>query len=292
MPTYSIKDLENLTGIQAHTIRIWEQRYNLLSPERTPTNIRVYSDKDLRKLLSVALLNNNGLKISKIAKLSDNDVAEAVLLLTESEDTKLESQIESLKLIMVDMNEGKFEKLFSHLVVQTGFEETIMKVFVPFFKRLNFLWQTNSVTVAQINFITSLYKQKMYVAIDGLVPSERVNSKKFVMFLPKTERLDNGLLFCNYMAKRRGFETLYLGDSFPAEELKEILEKNPDNHLLSVATLAKIDLTDYYSEVLSYCSENQKLFLAGSQTGTLKLTDPRLTVIQDYIEFQTFLDEL
>ena len=292
MPTYSIKDLENLTGIQAHTIRIWEQRYNLLSPERTPTNIRLYSDKDLRKLLSVGLLNNNGLKISKIARLSDNDIAGAVLQLSESDDSKLESQIESLKLIMVDMNESKFEKLFGHLVVQMGFEETIMNVFVPFFKRLNFLWQTSSVTVAQINFITSLYKQKLYVAIDGLSPSERVNSKKIVMFLPKTERLDNGLLFCNYMAKKRGFQTLYLGDSFPAEELKEILEKNPESHLLSVATLAQTDLTKYYTEVLSGCSENQKLFLAGSQTDALKITDPRLTVLQDYAEFQAFLDQL
>ena len=292
MPTYSIKDLENLTGIQAHTIRIWEQRYNLLSPERTPTNIRVYSDKDLRKLLSVALINNNGLKISKIAKLSDDDITGAVLNLSESEDIKLESQIESLKLIMVDMNEVKFEKLFGHLVVQMGFEETIMKVFVPFFRRLNFLWQTNSVSVAQINFITSLYKQKLYVAIDGLAPSERINSKKIVLFLPKTERLDNGLLFCNYMAKRRGLETLYLGDSFPAEDLKDILEKNPESHLITVATLAQIDLTEYYSKVLSYCSEDQKLFIAGSQTGTIKITDPRLTVIQDYSEFQTFLNQL
>jgi len=291
MPTYSIKDLENLTGIQAHTIRIWEQRFNLLTPERTPTNIRFYSDNDLRKLLSVALLNNNGLKISKIAKLSDSDIAGAVMVLSESEDTKLESQIESLKLIMVDMNEGKFEKLFSHLVVQTGFEETIMKVFIPFFKRLNFLWQTNSVTISQINFITSLYKQKLYVAIDGLVPANRVNSKKIVLFLPKTERLDNGLLFCNYMAKRRGFETLYLGDLFPAEEFKDILEKNPDCHLLSVASLAKIDLSDYYSTVLSFCNENQKLFITGYQTGTVKITDPRLTVLQDYTEFQTFLDQ-
>jgi DNA-binding transcriptional MerR regulator len=292
MPTYSIKDLENLTGIQAHTIRIWEQRYNLLSPERTPTNIRVYSDKDLRKLLSVALINNNGLKISKIAKLSDDDITGAVLNLSESEDIKLESQIESLKLIMVDMNEVKFEKLFGHLVVQMGFEETIMKVFVPFFRRLNFLWQTNSVSVAQINFITSLYKQKLYVAIDGLAPSERVNSKKIVLCLPKTERMDNGLLFCKKKKKRRGLETLYLGDSFPAEDLKDILEKNPESHLITVATLAQIDLTEYYSKVLSYCSEDQKLFIAGSQTGTLKITDPRLTVIQDYSEFQTFLNQL
>jgi DNA-binding transcriptional MerR regulator len=292
MPTYSIKDLENLTGIQAHTIRIWEQRYTLLSPERTPTNIRVYSDKDLRKLLSVALLNANGLKISKIAKLTDNDIAAAVLQLSEGQDCKLESQVESLKLIMVDMNESKFDKLFSHLVVQMGFEETVLNVFLPFFKRLNHLWQTNSVTVAQINFITALYKQKLYVATDGLAPSERVNSKKFVMFLPKTERLDYALLFCNYMAKRRGFQTLYLGESFPAEEMKDILEKNPDSHLLSVASLAQIDLTKYYGKVLSSCGENQKLILAGTQIGTVKISDPRLMVLQNYTEFQEFLDHL
>ncbi|MDR1171148.1 MAG: MerR family transcriptional regulator [Bacteroidales bacterium] len=292
MPTYSIKDLENLTGIQAHTIRIWEQRYSLLSPERTPTNIRIYSDKDLRKLLSVALLNNNGLKISKIANLSDTEIAEAVLQLSEGEDSNLESQIESLKLIMVDMNEAKFEKLFGHLVLQMGFEETIMKVFVPFFKRLTFLWQTNSVTVAQINFITSLYKQKLYVAIDGLAPSEKANSKKFILFLPKTERLDNGLLSCNYIAKKRGFQTLYLGVSFPSEELVDILEKNPESYLFSVATLSQIDLTAYYARVLAACSANQKLLLAGTQANTVKITDPRLTIFQDYTEFKDFLDQL
>ncbi len=292
MPTYSIKDLENLTGIQAHTIRIWEQRYNLLSPERTPTNIRIYSDKDLRKLLSVALLNNNGLKISKIANLSDVEIAEAVLQLSEGEDSNLESQIESLKLIMVDMNEAKFEKLFSHLVLQMGFEETIMKIFIPFFKRLTFLWQTNSVTVAQINFITSLYKQKLYVAIDGLSPSERKDSRKFILFLPRTERLDNGLLFCNYMAKKRGFQTLYLGASFPAEELSDILQKNPNSYLLSIATLSQIDLSAYYTKVLAACTDGQKLLLTGSQINTVKITDDRLSIFQDYTEMRDMLDSL
>ena len=291
MPTYSIKDLENLSGIQAHTIRIWEQRYHLLHPERTPTNIRVYSDQDLRKLLSVALLNSNGLKISKIAKLTDADITSSVLQLSEGKDSRIESQVENLKLIMVDMNENKFEKLFSHLVVQMGFEETIMKVFVPFLKRLSFLWQTNSVSVAQLNFITSLYRQKMYVATDGLLPAENIN-KKFILFLPQTERLDNGLLFCNYMAKRRGFQTLYLGDSFPVKELAEILEKNPDAYLISIATLAKIDLTDYYTKVLSACKQNQKLLLAGNQIGNVKIANQRLTIFQDYDEIQAFLDKL
>ena len=292
MPTYSIKDLENLTGIQAHTIRIWEQRYNLLSPERTLTNIRIYSDKDLRKLLSVALLNNNGLKISKIAKLSESEIVTAVLQLSEGDDSNLESQIENLKLIMVEMNEAKFEKIFSHLVLQMGFEDMIMKIIVPFFKRLTFLWQTNSVTKAQINFITSLYKQKLYVAIDGLVPSEKSNNKKLILFLPKTEQIDNGLLFCSYLARKRGFKTLYLGASFPSKELPDILEKNPECYLLSVATLAQIDLTEYYNKVLSVCNENQKLLLSGSQINTVNINDPRLTIFQDYTELRDFLDQL
>ena len=290
MPTYSIKDLENLTGIHAHTIRIWEQRYTLLNPERTPTNIRRYSDKDLRKLLSVALLNNNGLKISKIAKLSDIEMSETVLHLSEGDDANIENQIESIKLVMVDMNEAKFEKLFSHMVLQMGFEETILKIFVPFFRRLTFLWQTDSVTVAQINFITSLYKQKMYVAIDGLAPPDK--SMKFIMFLPKTEQMDNGLLFCNYLAKKRGFPTLYLGASFPSKELSDILEKNPDSYLLSIASLAQIDLTAYYNKILAACQQSQKLLLTGSQISTVKIDHPRLTVFQDYTAFINFLEQL
>ncbi len=292
MPTYSIKDLENLTGIQAHTIRIWEQRYKLLNPERTPTNIRRYSDQDLRKLLSVTLLNNNGLKISKIARLSDAEIAEAVMRLSEGDNNNVENHIESLKLIMLDMNEARFDKLFGHLVLQMGFEETIMSVFVPFFKRLIYLWQTDSVTTAQINFILALYKQKLYVAIDGLTSPERADKKKFILFLPKSEWLDNGLLFCNYMLQKRGFQTLYLGASFPAEELSDILQKNPGSYLFSVATLAQIDLTAYYQKALAACTNGQQLLVTGNQTSTVKISEPRFTIIGDYPEFREFIDRL
>jgi DNA-binding transcriptional MerR regulator len=290
MPTYSIKDLENLTGIRAHTIRIWEQRYNLLNPERTPTNIRIYSDKDLRKLLSVALLNNNGLKISKIAHLSDSDITEAVLQLSEGDDTNLESQIENLKLIMVDMNETKFEKTFAHLVLQFGFEEAILNIFVPFFNRLVYLWQTDSVTIAQINFVSALYKQKVYTAIDGLLVPEKPTNKTIIMFLPKGEWLDTGLIFSNYMARKRGYKTLYLGASFPTKELPDILAKNPDSILFSVATLTKTDLTSYYTKILAVCGENQKVMIAGNQTGTVKVTDERLITLKEYADFKDFLD--
>jgi len=292
MPTYSIKDLENLTGINSHTIRMWEQRYILLNPVRTPTNNRVYSDEDLRKLLFVSLLNNNGMKISKIANLTEAEMTEAVLQLSESDDQNIESYKENFKLIMMEMNDAKFEKLFNHLALHIGFEETMLKVFIPMFKKLSFLHQTNSVSTAQLNFITLLYKQKMYVAIDGLIPSEKPESKTFILFLPKMEFLDNELLFCNYMAKKRGFKTLFLGTSIPTEELAGIIKKNPNCYLFSVATLAQTDLTDYYNNVLLLCNEEQKLLLAGSQAGTVKISDPRLIVFQEYTEFQFYLNQL
>ncbi|MDR1865491.1 MAG: MerR family transcriptional regulator [Bacteroidales bacterium] len=291
MPNYSIKDLENLTGIQAHTIRIWEQRYKLLAPRRTPTNIRVYADKDLRKLLSVALLNNNGLKISKIANLTDADITNAVLKLTESSDSSLENYIDTLKLIMIEMNESKFEKLFGHLVLQLGFEEAIMKVFVPFFTRLTYLWQTESVSLSQIYFISALYKQKLYVALDGLAPAN-ATQRTFVFFLPKTEWSDNGLLFSNYVARKRGFQTIFLGGDLSADEVIDVVQKNPDSYFVSVATLAKIDVTAYYKKILSACNDGQRLLVTGNQAELIKISDPHLVFVEDLVEYKNFLETL
>jgi DNA-binding transcriptional MerR regulator len=291
MPIYSIRDLENLTGVQAHTIRIWEQRYNILSPERTPTNIRRYSDKELRKLLSVVLLNNNGLKISKIANLSDTEIAEAVLRLSEGQDSSVESQIEALKLVMIDMNETKFEKLFSHLVLQLGFEDAVLKIFIPFFKRLTCLWQTESVTMAQLNFISTLYKQKLFVAIDGLTFPDSPNKKKFIIFLPKTEWLDSGL-FCDYMARKRGHPTLYLGSLFSADEIVDILQKNPGCCLFSVAALSQSNLTEYYGKIVDACTDGQQLLVIGNQPNTVRIEDGRLTFLDNYYDFKELLNKL
>ena len=289
---YSIKDLENLTGIQTHTIRMWEQRYNLLNPERTSTNNRVYSDDDLRKIMFAALLNNNGMKISKIAGLSDADINEAVLRLSGSSDSVVESHIETLKLIMIEMNEEKFEKLFAHLVLHIGFEETIIRIFAPLFRRLLFLMQTGVITVLQGNFMTSLYKQKMYVAIDGLAPPKNPDHKMFVMFLPEMEYLDTGLLFCSYMARKRGCGTLYIDVPCRLKDIQNIIEKNSASYILSIATMTKTDLTEYYTNVLNACNPNQKLLLLGNQIGTVKINDSRLTIFQNYTEFQGFLNKI
>jgi DNA-binding transcriptional MerR regulator len=291
MHYYSIKDLEHLTGVQAHTIRIWEQRYKLLTPMRTPTNIRVYTDRDLRKLLSVALLNHDGLKISKIVSLTDKEIFESVLQVTESRDSSLENHIGALKLIMVEMNESKFEKLFSHLVLQLGFEETISKVFVPFFSRLTYLWQTESVTSAQIYFISSLYKQKLFVALDGLDPANTAK-KTFVFFLPQTEWFDNGLLFSNYVARKRGYQTVYLGSPLTTAALAEVIQTYPNSYFMSTLSLAKIDVTAYYAKALAVCTNGQQLLVTGNQANLIKLSDNRLRYFDNLIEYKNFVDKL
>ncbi|MDR3094428.1 MAG: MerR family transcriptional regulator [Bacteroidales bacterium] len=290
MSNYSIKDLENLTGIQAHTIRIWEQRYDLLAPWRTPTNIRKYEEKDLRKLLSIALLNNNGLKISKIAKLTDAEINETVVKLTAG-TSSIETYIDSLKLIMVEMSENKFEKFFSHLVLQFGFEETITLIFVPFFKRLTYLWQAESVSAAQIYFISSLYKQKLYVALDGLEPPTS-DKPTFVFFLPKTEWSDNGLLFSNYVARKRGYNTIYLGSPLTVDEVVTLVQKYSTAYFVSSATLAKINVTAYYQKILSQCSKEKQLLVSGTQSELIKISDNRLVFLQDQVEFRAFVDAL
>ena len=292
MSGYSIKDLKNITGINAHTIRIWEKRYGFLNPERTATHNRIYSGEDLKKLIFATLLNNNGMKISKIAKMSDAEINEAVLRLSESGDSSINSHIENLKLIVMNMDEVKFEKLFNHLVLHLGFEEVVMKIFLPLSMKLFILSQTKALSAVHVNFFSSLYRQKLYVAIDGLPSPEKLDAKLFVMFLPENEFLDTGLIFCNYMARKRGFRTLCLGASCSREELADIIKKNPECYLFSVATLSKTDLTEYYVNVLSACNDNQKLLIGGSQNVTIRITDSRLTKFKEYTEFQDFLNQI
>ena len=199
MAAYSIRELENLSGIKAHTIRIWEKRYGLIAPERTSTNIRSYCDTELKKLLNISILNRNGLKISKIAQLSPEEIVAKITQFTQ-DVTSTESQIESLTVAMIDLDEYRFEQLLARSIIQFGFEEAITRVLYPFFVRIGIMWQTGSVNAAQEHFITNLVKQKFYVAIDGLVVNTRQNARTFVFFLPEGELHEIGLLFSCYLA--------------------------------------------------------------------------------------------
>jgi len=222
MPSqYAIKDLERLSGIKAHTLRIWEQRYGILKPERTDTNIRYYTGEDLKKILNISLLNNNGVKISKIAKLKQEDVLEqAQAILNRYHNAG--DQVDNLVLCMMEMNEDKFEKTISNCIIHFGFETTIEKVIFPFLKQIGNMWQVGIINSAQEHFISNLVRQKIIVGIDGLMPETLPNPKTFLLYLPNKELHELGLLYCNFLVKAKGYKCTYLGQSVPYEDLLSV----------------------------------------------------------------------
>lgn len=265
MSSYSIKDLEQLSGIKAHTLRIWEQRYNFIIPKRTETNIRYYDDEDLKLILNVSLLRENGYKISKIAEMSTEQIAEAILEITDR-NSSYSDQIHSLVMAMIDLDEERFEKIMSTNILQSGFENTMFNIVFPFLSKIGVLWQTGSISPAQEHFISNLIRQKLIVAIDGCyVPSKEVNSK-YLLFLPEGELHEISLLFCYYLVKSRKNKVVYLGQNVPLPDLLQTCEIYKPDFLVSVFTSAppQAKVQDYIN-TLSKSLPDSTLFLSGYQ---------------------------
>ncbi len=265
MARYSIKDLEELSGIKAHTIRIWEKRYSIIVPERTATNIRFYSDEDLKKLLNVSILNRHGLKISHLAKLSYNDLKEKVIHISR-ETTDTEIQIENLIISMLELDEWKFNKILSNSIIKTGFEETVVNIIHPFFEKIGILWQTGSIIPAQEHFISNLFRQKLIAAIDGQEPVIRNRHSTFILFLHENELHELGLLFYTYLLKKNGYSVIYLGQAVPFDDLKQIITiQKADYFLTSFSTGISEKSLKEYLQKLGQTFRQQKIFCTGHQ---------------------------
>ncbi len=266
MASYSIKDLEKISGIKAHTIRIWEKRYALIQPERSLTNIRYYNDNDLRKILNVSILIRNGFKISKISELNDVNIGEKVLIFSQKK-SDVAGIIEHLMVAMFELDEHKFEHIISNQILNKGFEETIIKVIYPFFDRLGILWQAGSVMPAQEHFVSNIIRQMFIVAIDGLHTTETID-KKFLLFLPEGEYHELGLLFYSYILKKRGFKVIYLGQSVPLENLKLINNVlNIDYILFTVNTALNHQKLEDLKTFL-FLNFECKIFVSGLQSNS------------------------
>lgn len=238
---YSIKDLELMSGIKAHTLRIWEQRYHILKPERTDTNIRYYNNADLRRILNISILNKNGHKISSIAGLADDAlILEAEKILNEH--VKESNKIESLYICLVELNERKFENIINQSIVEIGFENTIEKIVFPFLRHLGNLWQLGTITPAQEHFISNLIRQKLIVGVDRLAPEKNQNAKSFIFFLPNNELHEMGLLYTYYLAKAKGHRCLYLGQSVPMEDVSAITKNVQPDVVVSILTSKLADM--------------------------------------------------
>jgi len=262
---YSIKDLEHLSGIKAHTLRIWEQRYSLINPKRTDTNIRYYDQDDLKLVLNVSLLKENGFKISKIAEMSMDDMHEEVKMVTEK-TTSFADQIYALTLSMIDLDEQRFEKIISTNTLKIGFERTMMNVISPFLSKIGIMWLTDSINPAQEHFISNLIRQKLLVAIDGQYPTVDDNAKRYMLFLPDGELHELSLLFANYLIKSRQNKVIYLGQSMPLHDLSMAYEVYKPDYLLTVLTSRPGELSaKEYLDKLSSNFPEAEILVSGNQ---------------------------
>lgn len=238
MNAFTIKELENLSGIKAHTIRVWEQRYDFLKPQRTDTNIRYYCNDELKTLLNVALLNKYGYRISHINRMSPKEISERILSL-DDETAVRERMVNELVQEMAELNIFEFEKTLNRYISAKGIEKTIIQVVFPFLEKIGILWQTGNINPAQEHLVTNIIRQKLIVAIETTTSSVKPD-QTFLLFLPEGEHHELGLLFMYYLIKSRGASAIYLGADVPLKDVEYLVKmKRPSNifiHLTSPCT--------------------------------------------------------
>lgn len=293
MAIYSISDLEKLSGIKSHTIRIWEQRYGILRPKRTDTNIRFYEDDDLQRLLNVALLNRHGFRISKIAEMSKEDMQEQVSSVSNLK-FDIDAQLDVLTLSVIEMDEVKFSRIFDNHVDQIGFERTMMEVVYPFMEKLSLLWLTGSIKPVQENFITQLIRNKLIAAIEKEPLASDRKTTKFILYLPKDEQQELSILFMQYLIKKRGFQVVNLGANLALVDLKDACQIHQPNYVFTVLseTFNREPVQRYLSNLQAAVPDSHLLltgYLMASQTPS---NLGNATILPSLDDALAFLDDL
>ncbi len=274
MNAFTIKDLENLSGIKAHTIRIWEQRYAFIKPQRTQTNIRYYTNDELKKILNISLLNKYGYKISHINKMSALEIQDKIISLSNVQ-AQHERIVNDMIQCMVDMNIEKFEEVLDNYIAARGFDKAITQVIFPFLERIGILWLANHINAAQEHLVTNIIRQKLIAGIETVF--SHVSSNKLVLlFLPEGEHHELGLLYICYLLKARGIKTLYLGANVPATDIEYVSKfKKPDflyTHLTS--TSGNFNFDKFLSQVNARLDQFP-LVISGQLTSSYKKQLPR-----------------
>ncbi len=283
MAKYKIKDLENLTGVKCHTIRIWEKRYNILEPSRTETKIRTYSDDELTHLLTVSMLNRNGIKISKIAKLSQEDMNKLLWDIKVNKET--EFSMDKLIMALISLDENLFNKTLQNLIDTEGLETTFTHHLIPFLDRIGIMWLIGSINPAQEHLISNLIRQKVISEIDKqIVPDDQSNP--VVVYLPEHEWHEISLLFYQFLLREKGVRTAYLGQSLPYTALQECIEKLKPKAILS-SWLTAVDskfVVNYFKRIRKDYPD-LRVFAGGAQVkSNAEVLSSYITVVQDIDE--------
>lgn len=294
MGVFSIKDVEAVSGIKSHTLRIWEQRYGIIKPKRTDSNIRYYDDDDLKQILNISILNRHGYKISEITKLSKADITEAILKISGRSEANYDGHVKGLLSSMLSFDEYAFHKILTTNIIQIGLEETLIKIVFPFLTELGILWQIGSIHPSHEHFASNIIKQKLYVAIDGNVGRFSENRRRFLLFLPETEQHSIGLLFANYVLRSRGHDVIYLGQEVPLEDLQRTFEQQHPDYILTMLTSGHVSINkqDFIDNIARFWPNTQVL-LAGAQFAMENLKMPsNARIIKRMEDFISIVDSI
>lgn len=285
---FSIKDLENLSGIKAHTIRIWEKRYNVLEPMRSETNIRYYNIDNLQKLLNIVILHKFGYKISKISKLTEDEIVALVNQITTSKNAN-NLAISQFKVAMMNFDQTLFIETYDALLKEKSFRDVFYTVFIPLIEELGYLWQTNTISPAHEHFISYLIKQKVLTNTEKLQYTKTTRDEKtFVLFLPPNEIHELGLMYLNYEIIAKGFKSIYLGESVPTDSLKAILDTFENITFVGYITVepTQEEINPYVENLVEVVTKNNKhnVHLIGRMTEFIENKTPDKLTLFNSIE--------
>ena len=293
--TFSIKNLENLSGIKAHTLRIWEKRYNLLQPERTDTNIRRYSLESLKRLLNVTLLYNHGFKISKIASLNEDEIPELIRSIALKSNSE-QVAINAFKLAMINFDYELFDRNYNEILQHNDFQYLFLNVFMPLMRELGILWQTGAISPSHEHFITNLIKQKLHLQTENLQCNTNFEKNKpiFVIFLPENEIHELGILYLNFLVINSGFRTIFLGQSLQTSSLETLYSYNSKFYFMTYLTVEPNKeeimpfLNNFYDNLLK--GRDSRLLIFGPQQIEID-TESLPTQIELYRSVEAFISK-
>lgn len=285
MSAFTIKDLENLSGIKAHTIRIWEQRYHFLRPRRTDTNIRYYCNDELKTVLNIALLNKYGFKISHIDRMKPGEISERILSLNDPKAVQ-ERIVNELVREMVNLEPDAFERIITKSIVAKGVEKTIHQLIFPFLEKIGILWQTGYIHPAQEHLVSNIIRQKLVVAIETTVSHIKLE-KTFLLYLPEGEHHELGLLYMYYLLKCRGAKVIYLGANVPLRDVEYVVKvKQPDIAFIHLTNTSQLFNFDKFLLHIQQRMGGINTVISG------QLTEPYKRKLPDCIQFKRSLPEL
>ncbi len=292
MVVYSINDIEKISGVKAHTLRIWEKRYGIIQPKRTDSNIRYFLDDDLKHVLNIALLNKNGIKISKIAKMPLDEILRIAAELS-AVHSQHEDQLDSLTLSLLELNESKFDRIVESYIDQRGFEVTMLEVMYPLLDKLGLMWMTGSITGAHERFIRAYIRQKIIAAIDKLAVSQH-ETLSFLVFLPVNEDHELSILFSQYLIKRRGFRIINLGLNTSLDNIYDACKITQPDYLYTIINDGNLGVSmKEYIEKLSEASKGSKILVSGIQVARHHIkTHNNIQVLSGFTELTTYLEAI